>query len=121
MEYSPFGPLYTYLVIKRRAMLSQNTSKWAGLNHIDSEESLAIKALDETDRACLSPLLDDYDTRKRAFDIPLCESFSEVDVLLFGLQIASALNFLCDQGVGFCVCVCLLHVTIHSLLPTVPT
>ena len=98
-EYSPFGCLHPYLLIKRRARLSKNSQRWAGLDYLP-DESLAIKALDEADRPCLSPLLDDYEIRSRPFKIPLCEPFSEVDVLLFGLQIASVLGFLNEQGVS---------------------
>ncbi len=99
MEYTPYGPLHTYLLIKRRAMLSHNTNKWAGLDYV-SDESLAIKALEETDRPCISPLLDNYEARSRAFSIPLCEPFTEVDVLLFGLQIACTMDFLCGEEVS---------------------
>ena len=102
-EYTPFGCLHPYLLIKRRARLSKSRQLWAGLDYLP-DESLAIKALDETDRPCLSPLLDDYETRSRPFKIPLGEPFSEVDVLLFGLQIASVLDFLVQQGVSvWCV------------------
>ncbi len=99
MEYTPYGALHTYLLIKRRAMISRNTRQWAGLN-FSSEASLAIKALEETERPCISPLLDDHNTREKAFTIPLCEPFSEVDVLLFALQIATVMDFLCQEGVS---------------------
>jgi len=99
MEYCPYGCLHTYLHIKRRARLSNNTQTWAGLNFLP-EDSQSIKALEETDRVCLSTLLDNYEIRSRAFNIPLCQSFSEVDVLLFGLQLASVMGFLCEQGVS---------------------
>ena len=105
MEYSPYGTLHTYLLIKRRAMFSQNTSKWAGLDYV-SDESLVIKALEETDRSCISSLLDDYEARSRAFNIPLCEPFSDVDVLLFGLQIACTMDFLYTEEVSECQSLC---------------
>lgn len=102
MEYTPYGPLHTYLLIKRRGILSHNTNKWAGLDYT-SEASLAIKAFEETERPCISPLLDDFKTRVRAFTIPLCEPLSEVDVLLFALQIAVVMDFLCEEGVSDCM------------------
>lgn len=98
MEYPPYGSLHTYLLIKRRAHISNSTLLWGGLQ-LTSDEPLVIKALPETERPHLSMLLDDYDNRSRAFNIPLNEPFSELDELLFAVQIGSAMEFLIDEGV----------------------
>ena len=99
MEYPPYGCLHTYLLIKRRARISNSTMLWGGLK-LTSDEPLVIKALPETERPHLSMLLDSYDSRSRAFNIPLNESFSELDELLFALQVGFAMEFLIDQGVS---------------------
>ena len=59
-----------------------------------------IRALPDDTRCSLTSLLDDYDTRSRPFKSPLNVHLSDLDVLLFGLQIASGMNFLTNSGVS---------------------
>lgn len=99
MEYPLYGALQPFLVCKRRGYLSNNSSQWAGLEHQNLEDNV-IRALPDDTRCSLTSLLDDYDTRSRPFKSPLNVHLSDLDVLLFGLQIASGMNFLTNSGVS---------------------
>ena len=59
-----------------------------------------VVALPETSRQSLSPLLSDDLIRKRPFHQPLNEPLSDIDQLLFALQISRGMQFLTDTGVS---------------------
>ena len=53
----------------------------------------------ETDLASLSPLLADTDARCHPYSQPLNSSFTDTDLLLFALQMASAMDHLVQRNV----------------------
>lgn len=70
-----------------------------GLDYQKQEDSV-LKGLPEENRPFLSRLLDDYRVRQRPFCAPLNAHFTDVDLLLFALQIANGLQHLSEAGVS---------------------
>ena len=79
--------------------MSGSTHQWGGLQ-LEKETDKLVFALPESSRESLSPLLDDSAIRKRPFEQPLKEPISDVDHLLFSLQIGHGMKFLVDNGVS---------------------
>ena len=99
LEYPLYGSLYAFLVCKRLGRISNNAKGWAGTDNQNLEDTI-LRALPDENRQFLSSLLDDYKVRSRPFLAPLNEEFSDIDLLLFALQIANGMQFLAESGVS---------------------
>ena len=100
LEYPLYGSLLSFLVCKRLGRISNSTKLWAGLEYRKQEESI-LRALPDENRQFLSGLLDDYRVRQRPFEAPLNAQLTDVDLLLFALQIANGMQFLAESGVSW--------------------
>lgn len=99
LEYPLYGSLYSFLVCKRLGGISKSSKSWAGLDYQVQEDSV-LRALPDENRQFLSRLLDDYRVRQRPFAATLDADFTDVDLLLFALQVANGMQFLVESGVN---------------------
>jgi hypothetical protein len=99
MEYPLFGSLHSFLVCKRLGHISNKNTEWAGLEYQKEEDSV-LNALPDENRPFLSRLLDDYHVRRQPFTATLNACLTDVDLLLFSLQIANGLQHLYESGVS---------------------
>ena len=80
------------------------------LSLFDFFPPLSLLSQVKTDPSSLSPLLADPDIRCHPYSQPLNSCFTEVDLLLFALQIAAAMDHLTSRNVRedcACLPVCL--------------
>lgn len=98
LEYPTYGSLHTFLICKRRGKIFGSVNKWGGLQ-LELPTDHLVVALTEGTRESLFPLLDDPVVRRRPFEQVMKEPISDVDQLLFALQIAHGMQFLTNNGV----------------------
>lgn len=105
LEYPLYGNFLAFLICKRLGRISNNNKGWAGLDYQSQEDSV-LRALPDEDRLYLSNLLDDWNVRSRPFKAALNVGLSELDLLLFAVQIANGMQFLNESGVSlFVLCI----------------
>ena len=92
-EFPLYGSLHSFLTCKKQGIASDNSSKWAGLEFRSLEPSV-LSALPECNRKVLSPHLANYISRAGPFMAPLNKPLASLDMLLFALQVADAMEFL---------------------------
>jgi hypothetical protein len=97
LEYPLHGRLHSFLVLKRKCLLSGNSKQWHGWLQRDSEKGVAEAV--RSDVANLCSLLADAEVRCNPYSQPLNSTFIDTDLLLFALQIASAMDHLIQRNI----------------------
>ena len=102
VELGWYGNLFSYLEEKKRAMYIDDAKPWTKLG--DYEEIHSKVARVDCEGSGLESIVASEDYRK-AFLGPMNAPIPEDTVVVFGLQIASALDLIGKLGVSHCMCI----------------
>ena len=102
VELGWYGNLFSFLEEKKRAMYIGDEKPWSKLGDYEEVHSKVVRVDCEGNGLESRIAGEDY---RKAFLGPMNAPISEDTMVIFGLQIAYALDLIGKQGVSHCMCI----------------